>query len=82
VRNAVQHGRAGHIGIRLGRVGDDQVQLMVEDDGVGFDAASEVPAGHFGLRLMADAANRCGASLAVSSRAGDGTRLRMRMVTA
>jgi len=82
-QEAVRNGRAAHIGIRLERTGDDRVQLLIEDDGVGFDAASTVaPAGHFGLRLMADAANRCGASLAVSSRPGDGTRLRMRMVTA
>jgi len=81
VRNAIRHGRAGRIRLRLSRE-QHYVQLMIEDDGVGFDAASAAeaaPDGHFGLRLMADAARRCGASLAVSSRPGGGTRLRMRM---
>jgi signal transduction histidine kinase len=84
VRNALRHGRAGQIRVRLGRQQHD-VQLDVEDDGVGFDPAAVVdgaPDGHFGLRLMAEAARRCGASLAVSSTPGGGTRLRMRMAEA
>ena len=84
VRNAIRHGRASRIGIRLSRA-DNDVQLMIEDDGVGFDAAAVAEAasdGHFGLRLMADAARRCGAGLAVSSKPGGGTRLRMRMASA
>jgi len=84
VRNAMRHGRAGRIRIRLGRQQND-VQLDIEDYGVGFDVASvadAAPDGHFGLRLMADAARRCGASLAVSSTPGAGTRLRMRMAGA
>lgn len=80
VRNAIRHGNAEQIRIRLHRE-ENYLQLMIEDDGVGFDAASVAEAassGHFGLRLMADAARRCGASLAVSSTPGGGTRLRMR----
>lgn len=84
VRNAVQHGRASHIRICLSRRDGEHIELMIEDDGVGFDPApaADRPDGHFGLRLMADAARRCGASLAVSSTPGGGTLLRMRMAAA
>jgi nitrate/nitrite-specific signal transduction histidine kinase len=61
---------------------DATTVLSVEDDGRGFDPAEILLNslhGHFGLHLMADAAARCGARLAVSSSPGRGTSLRMTM---
>jgi signal transduction histidine kinase len=54
--------------------------LTVTDNGRGFDAASAVTGGrpgHFGLRLMADAASASGARLEVASAPESGTRLRL-----
>jgi signal transduction histidine kinase len=78
VRNALRHGAASEVRISLRDTG--RVHLVVEDDGIGFDTAAalrEGQDGHFGLRLMADAARSCGAGLAIWSAPGRGTRLRM-----
>jgi nitrate/nitrite-specific signal transduction histidine kinase len=56
------------------------VVVDIAEDGVGFDpvATMEQPeVGHFGLRLLADAATREGARLEVSSAPGAGTRWRL-----
>jgi signal transduction histidine kinase len=79
VRNAVRHAHAAHVTIRLGPA-DHGVELEIADDGVGFDAERVLAigvAGHFGLRLMADAARSCGGGLSVASRPGAGTRVRL-----
>jgi signal transduction histidine kinase len=47
--NAVKHGHAQHITITLDFTNADRMRLVIEDDGMGFDAQASVPAGHFGL---------------------------------
>lgn len=49
--------------------------LQIEDDGVGFDAASQRSAGGHGLRGMRERAEELGGSLRVLSTPGRGTRL-------
>jgi len=78
VRNAVRHGRAGHLTLRLA-AGPGTPALEVADDGDGFDAAAlaaEGFEGHFGLRLMAEAARHGGGWLGVRSAPGAGTLVR------
>ena len=69
--NAIRHGRAGRVTIRL-TGGDDGVALTVTDDGVGLpdDAAEH---GGMGLRIMHHRANTIGARLDVRRRARGGT---------
>jgi signal transduction histidine kinase len=74
LRNVVQHSHASHVRVCVDRDGE-LVRLVVEDDGVGFDRAAEE--GHFGLRLLADLAVEAGGTLAVESRPGAGTRIRV-----
>jgi signal transduction histidine kinase len=78
VRNAVRHGHAGHLTLRLA-AGPGAPALEVADDGDGFDAAAlaaEGIEGHFGLRLMAEAARHGGGWLGVRSAPGAGTLVR------
>ncbi len=53
-------------------------ELVVEDNGVGFDvAASRTRHGHFGVRALTDLAEGAGAVLQVASAPGVGTRWRL-----
>lgn len=75
LRNAARHAQAASVTLRL-TPGPDDVTLDVKDDGVGFDvqrALDEPETGHFGVRLLADVAQRHGADLRVSSTRGSGT---------
>ena len=75
LRNAVEHGHAQHVAIRVRR-DDGRSSLVVEDDGAGFDPAA-VDGAHFGLRLIEDAARDAGGRAEIRSRPGQGTRVRV-----
>lgn len=73
VSNALRHGRASMITVRMHQ-GDHEVCLLVQDNGQGFDAASGRDHGH-GLVNMHARAARVGASLKVTSSPGHGARV-------
>jgi signal transduction histidine kinase len=73
VSNALRHGRAARITIRMHQ-GDHEVCLLVQDDGLGFDPARPRPEGH-GVTNMHARASRIGASLSITSQPGVGTRV-------
>ena len=78
VRNAVRHARARHLTLRL-TAGNGITALEIADDGDGFDAAAlaaEGADGHFGLRLMTEAARHGGGWLGLLSAPGAGTLVR------
>jgi signal transduction histidine kinase len=50
------------------------VELIVRDDGCGFDPAAVSPE-HLGLRIMRERAQAIGASLRIESQPGQGTRI-------
>ncbi len=68
--NALKHANPRKLAVRLA-FRDDGVELAVEDDGSGFDAARG--ANGFGLSGMRQRIERLGGRLAVQSRPGDGT---------
>ena len=68
--NAVKHAQAEHVGLRV-ELRSDQVQLVVHDDGHGFDPGG-VRAG-FGLTGMRERAVLAGGRLSVTSAAGGPT---------
>jgi signal transduction histidine kinase len=70
--NAVKHGGAQRIAITLDFT-PNQVRLIVNDDGAGFDPAAPVPPGHFGLIGMRERVQKLGGDLALRSAAGTGT---------
>ena len=80
--NVAKHARAGNVEIILERRADN-VLLIIEDDGVGFDPAAAESAGQgFGLLGMQERAGLVGATLEIESSAGGGTTVLVRMAGA
>jgi signal transduction histidine kinase len=71
ITNAVRHGGASAVTVRLSPYGD--LRLEVIDDGRGFDTAAAPRAGSVGLRSMRERAEALGGTVTVSSRPGSGT---------
>ena len=69
--NMVRHAQAGRAWVTLAH-SDETVELVVGDDGEGFDRAS-VGAEQLGLRIMRERAEAVGARLEIDTRVGDGT---------
>lgn len=73
ISNAVRHGQAGHVAIRL-TVSPKTFDLVIDDDGCGFSTASGNHHG-MGLRIMKYRASMIGATLDVTSTIGQGTKV-------
>jgi len=73
VSNALRHGRASTIAVRVHK-GDREVCLLIQDNGAGFESAGRREGGH-GLGNMHARAARIGATLQLTSQPGDGTRV-------
>ncbi|HTV16329.1 MAG TPA: two-component regulator propeller domain-containing protein [Acidobacteriaceae bacterium] len=79
VTNAVRHGRAKNILLRL-EFDERQFGMEVRDDGRGFDGPpADGATGHFGVTGMRERAAAIGGSLTVESRAGAGTKVRLEL---
>ena len=78
--NIVRHARAQHVWIELSQ-SDDAVELVVRDDGEGFDVAGTleraVRRGHLGLLGMKERVQILGGDLEVESTPGRGTCVRI-----
>ena len=82
LRNAARHAGASRLTLRLRTLDAHWVVLEILDDGSGFDASTASSGnseGHFGLQLMADAAQRAGCRLELASTPGAGSRIRMEL---
>jgi two-component system nitrate/nitrite sensor histidine kinase NarX len=75
LNNILKHAEARHVELRLLR-GSDRVELRVIDDGRGFDPRS-IPPGHFGVSMMRERVESIGATLAIRSRRGHGTSIKV-----
>lgn len=71
--NVIKHARARRLSMAV-RAETSGVRVLIEDDGVGFDATASAPHGR-GLRHMPERAAQLGAVLTVDSRPGRGTRV-------
>ena len=80
--NVAKHSRAKHVDVILERRAD-QVVLIIEDDGVGFDPgdAGTTRQG-LGLSGMQERASLVGATIQIESTAGKGTTILVRMAVA
>ncbi|MFL6079789.1 MAG: sensor histidine kinase [Ornithinibacter sp.] len=72
LRNVTHHSGATRARVAL-RVEDEDLVIVVADDGVGFDPDAPPPDGHFGLRLLEDALTHVGGSLRIVSAPHEGT---------
>jgi PAS domain S-box-containing protein len=77
--NVAKHSRAAHVDVILERR-TDQVVLIIEDDGVGFDPGDAGLTGQgLGLSGMQERASLVGATIQIESTAGKGTTILVRM---
>ena len=74
--NAVRHSAAHTIRLSL-QPRDGHAELLIADDGRGFDSARLGPGPGLGLRLMRDRISELGGTLAVNSTPGRGTELKV-----
>jgi len=72
--NAIRHARATHIGVLLERR-QDQVIVIVEDNGIGFEPEAALQSGRLGLSGIYERAQMLGGTLTIESGAGTGTTL-------
>ncbi len=77
--NAIKHAGATRLHVALHRAGDE-LQLVVEDDGTGFDVAvataRAVRGSSLGVLSLQERAMLAGGRTEITSRPGDGTRIR------
>ena len=71
--NVERHAAAQQVTVRLA-FGSDRIDLVIQDDGVGFDPAAVDP-DHYGLTGIQERAAMIGATFKVHSRPGGGTRI-------
>jgi PAS domain S-box-containing protein len=78
--NVVRHARAQHVWIELNQR-EGSVELVVRDDGVGFDVTTTIEraasGGNLGLLGMRERVEILGGSLEIDSQSGQGTRIRI-----
>ena len=75
LHNVAKHSQAGNFMVRL-EVEQGEIQLLVEDDGVGF-TRTDSHRGSFGLWGMRERVTALGGTVRVRSRNGRGTRVRV-----
>ncbi len=73
LRNVERHARATRVLVRL-QSNDSQLELRIEDDGIGFDPAAPHQ-GHYGIIGLHEQAQLIGAHLLIDSAPGRGTTL-------
>lgn len=77
LHNVWKHARATEVELRLSLCGD-QLELVISDNGVGFDPAV-IPAGHFGLDSIRERARLLDADLLFDTAPEHGTRVVVRL---
>jgi signal transduction histidine kinase len=74
VENAIHHAGACTLRVDL-QLRKNDVELIVRDDGAGFDPQQVDGADHLGIQGMRERAEACGGTLAIDSRGVPGTTL-------
>ncbi|MEL6406243.1 MAG: PAS domain S-box protein [Chloroflexota bacterium] len=71
LNNIDKHAQAHTVNIEL-RARNSQIEIIVADDGIGYDADA-IPAGHHGVSILRERAERIGADLVIDTELGEGT---------
>jgi signal transduction histidine kinase len=78
LNNALKHADATEITVTLQAGGDGKIELVVTDNGNGFEP-DEVDSAGMGLSTMRERAQRFGGSVTIDSLPGQGTTVRVRL---
>jgi DNA-binding NarL/FixJ family response regulator/two-component sensor histidine kinase len=74
LKNVRQHAQARRVELLFSLAGE-MAQIIISDDGIGFDPAGVEKPGHFGLNLMRERAETAGGRLEVRSAPGAGVQV-------
>lgn len=80
VMNALKHAQAQNVWLTVKPI-RDEVELVLRDDGVGFDTDVPAPEGHFGLTMMRERAHVVGGTIELKARPGAGATITVRLPT-
>ncbi len=81
VMNALKHAEASNVWLTVKHPEEDVVELVLRDDGTGFDVDSPGPEGHYGLAMMRERATVGGGTFELESAPGGGTTITVRFPT-
>lgn len=73
--NALHHAKARNIRISFENNESTLFEVVIEDDGIGFDEEEASLKGHYGLITMRTRAEELGAKFSIMSKKGEGTRV-------
>ncbi len=76
VENVVRHANARHVCVCVS-VKEREIELLIQDDGVGFHPDQGHPPGHFGLEGMRERSRLVGGHLTIASVPHSGTTIRL-----
>jgi signal transduction histidine kinase len=74
LRNIEKHAMAARVAVRLRMASGTHLQLLIEDDGIGFDPKAALP-DHFGIIGIREQADLIGAEVRIESVLNQGTRV-------
>ncbi len=74
--NIARHARASRVQLQL-RSSDQTIELLIRDDGCGFDPGLIGQPGHYGLIGLQERVRALGGTLSIDSQSGHGTTLKM-----
>jgi signal transduction histidine kinase len=78
--NALKHARASNMWVEV-KEDRNNIELVLRDDGTGFDADAPGPEGHYGLAMMRERAGVGGGTFEVETAPGAGTKITVRFPT-
>jgi len=79
-KNTIYHSRASTLKIQV-NIGDTVINVIVDDDGIGFDQESLVDKPGMGLKVIRDRVEMLGGKIEIDSRPGQGTLIAIEIPT-
>ena len=76
LENVVHHSNAQHLAVQL-TISGDEILLVIQDDGIGFNPKIGAPGGHYGIQGMQERAQLAGGTLTINSKPSQGTIVRL-----
>jgi len=75
--NALKHANASNMWVTV-KEEDENIEMVLRDDGDGFDTEAPGPEGHYGMAMMSERATVGGGTFEIQSATGEGTTITVR----